>query len=327
MVMPLVLFCGTALLASQSALALPMSLSPVGSPGNTADTADGDSEVPGVQRYGAVGYAYKIGTYDVTVTQYVEFLNAADATGANSLGIYNSGMSNATYGGVNFTAGNANGSKYSVIAGKGDRPINYVSWYDAIRFANWLTNGGQAGSDTETGSYTLGKLGAGGVPINGAGIVRSPSAVFVLPSENEWYKAAYYNPVESKYYSYGTSSNILPSALQPGGGWPIANYDHAVGNLTDVGAYYESGSPFGAFDMAGNVAQWTEGLDGSDRIDRGGTWGNGGALLKSSSRGRSTPTDRTSIVGFRLAMVPEPSSWALAVLAACLCFWSRKRWS
>ena len=63
------------------------------------------------------------------------------------------------YGGISFNAGNANGSKYSVISGSGNHPVNYVSWYDAIRFANWLNNG-QGSGDTETGAYTLGTLGS-----------------------------------------------------------------------------------------------------------------------------------------------------------------------
>ena len=64
--------------------------------------------------------------------------------------------SDATYGGINFTSwrGTRNGSKYSIISGLGNRPVNWVSWYDAIRFANWLNNG-QGNGDTESGSYTL----------------------------------------------------------------------------------------------------------------------------------------------------------------------------
>ena len=100
-------------------------------------------------------------------------------------------MSDGTYGGINYNAGNANGSKYSVMSGNGNHPVNYVTWYNSIRFANWLNNG-QGIGDTETGSYTLGSLGADGKPTGGLSITRNPGAKVFLPSENEWYKAAYY---------------------------------------------------------------------------------------------------------------------------------------
>ena len=71
---------------------------PVGNPGNPADT--------GVSSLGAVNYSYSIGKYDVTVSQYVEFLNAKDPTGADTLGLYNNtGIGYATYGQINFSAG------------------------------------------------------------------------------------------------------------------------------------------------------------------------------------------------------------------------------
>jgi formylglycine-generating enzyme required for sulfatase activity len=132
---------------------------------------------------GSVGYSYNIGTNDVTNSQYVEFLNAKDITGADPVGLYNSNMSNGTFGGINYNAGNANGNKYSVISGNGDHPVNYVTWYDSIRFANWLNNG-QGNGDTETGAYTL--LGGTPTPSNGNSITRNAGATVFLPSENEW---------------------------------------------------------------------------------------------------------------------------------------------
>ncbi len=128
-----------------------MQWSPVGNAGNAKDPATGSL-------FGAVPYVYNIGTKDVTASQYVEFLNAKDTGGANTLFLYNGNMSNPTYGGISFTAGNPSGSKYGVIGTRGDHPANYTTWYDAIRFANWLNNG-QGSGDTETGAYALGSLG------------------------------------------------------------------------------------------------------------------------------------------------------------------------
>ena len=71
--------------------------------------------------------------------------------------------------------------RYAAVTGREDKPVNWVSWYDSIRFANWLNNG-QGSGDTETGAYTLGSLGAGGVPTSGSTIVRNPGAQWFLPS-------------------------------------------------------------------------------------------------------------------------------------------------
>ena len=162
--------------------------SQVGNAGNAADATGG----------GAVGYAYNIGTYDVNVSQYVEFLNAKDAGGLNSLGLYNSNMSDTTFGGISFNNLNPAGSMYGVIAGRGGHPANYTTWYDAIRFANWLNNG-QGTSSTETGAYTLGQLNPDGTPVTPPLTHNAGSQVW-LPTDNEWYKAAYYDQGTSSYF-------------------------------------------------------------------------------------------------------------------------------
>lgn len=136
------------LFSCADARAVTIAWTPVGNPGNAADPVAGSL-------YGAVGYSYEIDKYDVTNSQYVEFLNAKDPTGADPLQLYNSNMSGPfNRGGINYTSGAANGSKYSVISGDGNHPVNWVTWYDAIRFANWVNNG-QGNSSTETGAYTL----------------------------------------------------------------------------------------------------------------------------------------------------------------------------
>ena len=104
----------------------------VGNPGNPADTTVMSD---GASGYGSVPYAYRIGKYDVTNSQYAEFLNAKDPSGTNRLGLYNTNMSDAMFGGISFTVGAANGSKYNVVAGRGNHPVNYVSWY-STQFAS-----------------------------------------------------------------------------------------------------------------------------------------------------------------------------------------------
>ena len=63
-------------------------------------------------------------------------------------------MSDPTYGGIAYNSGAGSGSKYSVMSGDGNHPVNYVTWFDTLRFANWLNNG-QGNGDTESGAYIL----------------------------------------------------------------------------------------------------------------------------------------------------------------------------
>jgi formylglycine-generating enzyme required for sulfatase activity len=159
-------------------------------------------------------------------------------------------------------------------------------------------------------------LGAGGVPIDGNAIVRNSGATWVLPTENEWYKAAYYNPASSSYFLFPTSNNNVPTAEPPPGGSNSANWN-AIGGLTAVGAYLLSPSPYGTFDQAGNVMEWNETLiDSLDRGVRGGAFGSMTFGYDLSSHARSgTPATTTQLnLGFRVAMIPEPSTGLLASL-------------
>ncbi len=236
------------------------------------------------------------------------------------------------YGEINFNDSNPSGSKYNVIAGRGEHPANFVSWYDAIRFTNWLNNG-QGNSDTETGAYTLGALGAGGIPITPP-LTHNAGSQIWLPTENEWYKAAFYDPrtsaqggppLDSHYWLYPTSSNTLPIASVPMALPNHANYipGGTLGgpdnNLTDVGAYAGTKSFYGTFDQGGNVFQFNEavftgGTYPVARGVRGGSWAQSEGNLLSSSRFSTDPSVEAHYSGFRVASVPEPSTFALAVL-------------
>jgi formylglycine-generating enzyme required for sulfatase activity len=171
------------LLIASSASAVTMAWTFVGNPGNRADT---EVMIDGTTGYGSVPYAYNIGTYEVTNAQYAEFLNAKAA--ADPLGL-NASMGSGV-GGI-ARSGGSGGYTYSTFAFHEDKPVEYVSYFDALRFANWLNNGQGAG-DTETGAYTL--LGGTATPSNGTTVTRNAGATIVLTSENEWYKAAYYDP-------------------------------------------------------------------------------------------------------------------------------------
>jgi sulfatase modifying factor 1 len=116
---------------------------PVGNPGNPADTADGDYAQWGVQRYGAVPYEYQIAKNETTIGQYCEFLNAKAKT--DPYGLYNTNMTLTRISGIS-RSGSAGSYLYAPVAGTANKPITYVSWFDAARFCNWLHNGQGSGN-------------------------------------------------------------------------------------------------------------------------------------------------------------------------------------
>jgi len=278
---------------------------PVGNAGNAGEGT-----------FGAVGYNYRIGTTEVNNAQYAEFLNAKAAS--DPLLLYNTSMG--------ITRSGSDGSyTYATISGRENKPVNFVSWYDAIRFANWLNNG-QGSGDTETGAYTL----LGGTPTPSNGITRNPGSIWFLTSEDEWYKAAYHknDGVTGNYFDYPTSSDTAPIAEAPPGGSNSANFNNAVGDLTDGGAYTASDSPYGTFDQGGNVLEWTEALvfdPGPLRALRGGSLDLPAFTLSPLSRPDFDPTLELNGVGFRVATVPEPSTAVLAIVACGLMWVLRKR--
>jgi formylglycine-generating enzyme required for sulfatase activity len=308
----------------------------VGNPGNGPDDTG----------FGAVSNVYRISKHEVTNAQYTEFLNAVDPTGANALPLYNSLMSSNANGGINFNSGAANGSKYQLKPGRDNNPVIYVSFFDAMRFTNWLENGQGTGS-TESGVYTIG---------NGLNEIRNPSAAYFIPSEDEWYKAAYHknNGVTggaTNYFDYPTSTDAVPYSDQPpGSGAPtqsntanffrndyIANgyndgyavtgstcFSGTQNYLTDVGAYTASLSPYGTFDQGGNVWEWNEAvISSSFRGLRGGNWLNGG--LVAAGRFNVDPALEFLNVGFRVASIPEPRTWLLGVLGMLALMQRRRR--
>jgi formylglycine-generating enzyme required for sulfatase activity len=150
---------------------------PVGNPGNTADTTGQPNPA------GAVADAFRIMKFEFTNQQYTDFLNSIAATDTYSL--YNASMGSNARGGI--TRSGASGSyTYATRTNMGDKPVNFVSWFDAARVSNWLMNGGTSSSSTETGAYTLNGGTSGNAPA-----VNSGAAVYI-PTENQWYKAAYY---------------------------------------------------------------------------------------------------------------------------------------
>lgn len=119
----------------------------VGDAGNTADTYAHSGNPNG---QGRVNYDYCIGKYEVTAAQYCDFLNhKAKVSDPYDLYHYEMGYDEM---GPHITVNGEEGSyTYSVASDFANRPVSYVSFWDACRFVNWLSNG-QGDGDTETGA-------------------------------------------------------------------------------------------------------------------------------------------------------------------------------
>ncbi|MEI8373460.1 MAG: SUMF1/EgtB/PvdO family nonheme iron enzyme [Planctomycetota bacterium] len=290
--------------------------------------------------FGSVGYAYQMGKYEVTNAQYCQFLNAK-ASASDPYGLYSTYMGSQVYGGINRT-GSSGSYVYSLKSGYENKPVVYVCWYDSLRFINWLQNGQGTGS-TESGTYTItgGGINFGTVTIPDAAARASWDNAhkhWVLPSENEWYKAAYYDPNKpggAGYWDYPTGSDSMPSndLLTPDPGnnanFNEAGYTTTSPYLTVVGEFENSDSPYGTFDQGGNVFEWNEAVFGTWGGLRGGGWYNNSTELAASYRlgYYSGPTSEGSTVGFRVASVPEPGSITLLVcgVVAGLIFWRKRK--
>jgi hypothetical protein len=257
----------------------------IGNAGNAADTTG----------YGAVPYEYRVGTYEISQ-------NAIDKATA-------SGMANVTAGGWS-----------------GNQPAATISWYEAAAFVNWLntSTGHQAAYNltfSDSWSMTLWSSGQAWTA-GGENLYRNKDAFYFLPSENEWYKAAYYNPAGSDYFLYPTASDTAPTAVTSGTDAGTAVYAQPYGQgpagVDVAGAW----NPYGTMGQGGNVWEWNESavdgpnsLSSEDRAVRGGGWVDSEGELRSSFRFYFDPAGEGDLLGFRVASVPEPSTAVLVLMA------------
>jgi len=297
----------------------------VGKPGNAADTTG----------YGSVPYTYQMGTYDVTLAQYADFLNAVAKT--DTYGLYNSNMGNG--GGELYPfgigrSGSPGSYSYSVtgsVTGVANLPVFDVSWGDAARFCNWLQNGQPTGTELSTtgsGAYTLN----GGTSESALlAVSRNAGATYFIPSEDEWYKAAFFDPSlnggAGGYWKYPTKSNAAPNnSLAFARTTPNeANYFNGgftdpTNYLTPVGTFSASPGPFGTYDMGGDVFQWTESNKGGLPGLRGVPFSDGPtSMISTAAAITADPTNEHGDTGFRVVIseaVPEPGSLTLLLAAS-----------
>ncbi len=295
----------------------------IGNPGNTPDYPYPDPWIP----VGSVSYLYQIGTYEVTVSQYTEFLNATAAS--DPYGLYSSSMGDG--GGLSIPiitqSGTDGNYSYTVVSGKENEPVRFVNFYDGIRLANWMSNGQGAG-DTETGSYTL---------EDGIWLTRNANATWVLPSEDEWYKAAYYDPDTGTYYDYPNGSDAVPAEPTDETSTREMNFgDDPYWNpgglpreyFTQIGQTTGS-SPYGVYDLGGNVEEITDtlALPSANRVTRGGGLFEHEDSLRTTHQQPRDPSSEGDGIGFRLAfIIPEPTTFVLLFCGMPLLLGLRRKW-
>jgi sulfatase modifying factor 1 len=241
----------------------------IGNAGNTADTQVMSTD--GTTGYGAVGYNYRIGKYEVTNAQWNAFTTAI---------------------------GDPTGNAYWTGA---QQPTNNVSWYEAAQFCNYLTSG-----DKSLGAYQFGT--GGSITVNRASAISTYGTTYVIPTEDEWYKAAYFKPNGSGYSLYANGTDTAPIAGMN------SNYDWVRSAPWDIiinGTMEQNGT----FDMMGNVWEWNETLiSGSSLGIRGGSYNVYYGLISSyrdSYNNYYYPNFESLDLGFRVAEIPEPATLLL----------------
>jgi hypothetical protein len=248
----------------------------------TIDNVNYDPDPATGGLYGAVDYEYRIGKYEITNAQWDAFVLAAGAPTGNPSDAYDE---SAYWTGT-------------------DVPTNKVSWYEALQFCNYLTSGDKSlgaylfsGNNTNPGDF---------LSIDRDWAVSTYGTAYVIPTEDEWYKAAYYTG--SGYSTYANGTDVAPIAGVD------TNYDWAISNPWDIGTGTMEQN--GTFDMMGNVWEWNEVLISSIyRGARGGSFIDDAANLESHNRNfEESPNNETYNFGFRIASVPEPATLLLLSL-------------
>jgi hypothetical protein len=260
----------------------------IGNAGNAADTTG----------YGAVPYEYRASTYEITQ-------NAITKATA-------SGMANVTAG-----------------PWTGNQPAANISWYEAAAFVNFLntSTGNTAAYDLtfSSGSWSMALWSSEQAwTAGGTNLYRNKNAFYFLPSENEWYKAAYYNAAGTNYFLYPTGSDTAPTRVASGTNPQTAVYNNDA-SVPAIVASAGGLSPYGTMGQGGNIFEWNESaFDGTNssasenRDIRGGNWFDSELYLRSSIRYDVDPSLENYDLGFRVASVPEPSTYAIA-LAGLAC--------
>ena len=215
---------------------------------------------------------YEISKYELTNSEYARFLSSV-CRYDDPFSLYNHNMTDGALGGICKEIKNEE-CVYKAKPGWENKPVTYITYYSLCRYANWLHYGcpdsGDARLGTTEGDKTHGAydtrffedIKSGKRKPNRRSIKRNKGATYFIPNDDEWYKAAYYDPYitgKNKYHLYPTRSSSRPTPNE-------ANYmsedSLAVGPpyyVSDVMAYDNASSYYGTCNQGGNVWEWIEG--------------------------------------------------------------------
>ncbi len=183
---------------------------------------------PDCQEVGSVDYRYGISQLEVTVGQYVDFLNTVDPKGTDPDDLYDTTEASTAwpkYGQINFRGKAAPGSHYLVAHPEwADKPYGFADFLRAARFVNSLQNGKllakkateNAGVKTTTYKVRISRVNGHGMydlrRDKRTGATRSEKKGFVVPSQDEWIKSAYFDPTGGgtlSYWKYPTNAGTF----------------------------------------------------------------------------------------------------------------------
>ncbi len=241
-------------------------------PGNAPDT--------GGTGNGAVAYEYRIGRFEITNAQWDKFVLDVGLPTGNPPSAYD---------------------QTSLFTGP-QNPVNMVSWYEVAQFCNYLTSGDKSkgvyqfsGDNTNPGDFI-------GIDRNAA--KAAYQNIYFIPTEDEWYKAAYLKPDGITYSIYSSGFNEPPARDE---GWNV--YGGVYSGVWDVGTGFCEQN--GTYDMMGNVCEWTESTyvyNGTlYYVFRGGFYGNDSVLFRSDSRQCYHRYYDDYSMGLRVASLPLTS--------------------
>ncbi len=222
---------------------------------------------------GRVDYEYKIGKFEVTTSQWVEFVNAAlDRPPADRIPWV---VTPFGWGATSMTPLNSGGRRYRVLAGGEMIPAGGITWRSAAVYCNWLHNGKSfERSAFLNGAYDISTFDDG--PTYTDQVTRSPGAQYWIPSLDEWMKAAHWDPVKANadgavggWWFYSNRSDTAPVYGPPGvlvngrlaeanSNWSDFNYPGYNPFTVPLGAYPQTMSAYGLLDLAGGTSEWLE---------------------------------------------------------------------
>lgn len=269
----------------------------IGNPGNADDTTGNPNPA------GKVDYAYQMGKYEVSE----DMIDKYNANFGKEIGLV-----------ITKDSRGAN------------KPATGVSWNEAARFVNWLntsTGGSAAYKFIGVNRHALLWTASDTLDYDATNPYRSRRANYVLPSMDEWYKAAFYNPATETYSDFPNGSDTAPTAVASGTEANTAVYRPVAQGPADITAAGGL-SPYGIMGLGGNVSEWEESAfdtnnssGSSFRGIRGGSWSNSSFFLSSSARLSRHPANESADFGFRVASlyssaaaVPEPGSFVVLTL-------------